>query len=430
MGTGNCIAFRIAIASRSLQREAISVQRKADLVFSCSLLLVEPYIQRVPPKHLYIHVPFCARRCSYCDFSIAIRPTTPVDEYLDSLRVEADQVIQGSWALDTVYLGGGTPSRLGGAGVARLLSIVRDRARINPDAELTVEANPDDVTPEAANAWAEAGVNRVSLGAQSFDDGVLAWMHRVHTAAQTLQAVRVLRDAGIENLSVDLIFNLPAHLGRDWKSDIDRALELGPTHVSLYGLTVEHHTPISRWADRGAVVEGTDSQYEEEFLYAHDAMGAAGFDHYEVSNFARPNGSSRHNSAYWTGVSYAALGPSAHSFDGAFRRWNVPAYADWAKRLGRGERVIAGEEQLTAANRAAEKVYLGLRTRMGLVLYGTELATAGQWVAAGWAQLEGMRLRLTPTGWLRLDSLAAALAAGRDERPIPALSETPSHCYI
>ena len=251
----------------------------------------------MPPNHLYVHVPFCARRCSYCDFSIAVRSTTPVDDYLNAIRTEAGQVIGESWALDTVYLGGGTPSRLGGAGIARLMSIVRERAHINQGAELTIEANPDDVTREAADAWAQAGVNRVSLGAQSFDEGVLAWMHRVHTAAQTGQAVRTLRDAGIEDVSLDLIFNLPTHLDRDWETDVAMALDLAPTHVSLYGLTVESHTPISRWADRGAVVEGTDSQYAEEFLYAHDAMASAGFDHYEVSNFATPNHCSRHNSA-------------------------------------------------------------------------------------------------------------------------------------
>ncbi|MDQ3673982.1 MAG: radical SAM family heme chaperone HemW [Gemmatimonadota bacterium] len=384
----------------------------------------------MPPSHLYIHVPFCARRCSYCDFSIAVRSTAPVDEYLGALRTEAERVIRGSWPLDTLYLGGGTPSRLGGGGIARLLAAIRERALINPGAELTLEANPDDVTAETAAAWIDAGINRVSLGAQSFDDRVLEWMHRVHTADQTRQAIQILRGAGIDDVSVDLIFNLPDHLERNWKSDVEQALALEPTHVSLYGLTVEHHTPIARWADRGAIVEGTDSQYAEEFLYAHNAMTAAGFDHYEVSNFARPGRSSRHNSAYWTGAPYAGLGPSAHAFDGRFRRWNVPAYADWVKRLGRGESVIAGEEQLTAENRDAEKVYLGLRTRSGLLLDKPEPGTAEPWIAAGWAELQGMRLTLTPTGWLRLDSLAAALAAARDRRSIPALSTTPSHCYI
>ena len=401
-----------------------------DLASSCSCFDLMAVYCAVPPSHLYIHVPFCARRCSYCDFSIAVRSTTPVDEYLNALAIEARQVIQESCALDTVYLGGGTPSRLGGNGIARLLATIRDRARINPRAELTIEVNPDDVTAETAQAWVDAGINRISLGVQSFDDGVLGWMHRVHTAAQSRAAVQILRHQGIANVSVDLIFNLPKHLDRSWESDINQALDLEPTHVSLYGLTVEHHTTIARWADRGAIVEGTDSQYEEEFLYAHTTMAAAGFDHYEVSNFAQPGHRSRHNSAYWTGAPYAALGPSAHSFDGAFRRWNVSAYADWTRRLVRGEAVMAGEEMLTAENKEAENVYLGLRTRTGLRLHGGEAATVQPWVEAGWAELEGTHLTLTPSGWLRLDSLAATLAAGRDNRVMSTLSTTPSHCYI
>jgi oxygen-independent coproporphyrinogen-3 oxidase len=384
----------------------------------------------VPPRHLYVHVPFCARRCSYCDFSIAVRSSTPVDEYLTAIRTEASLVIRDRWTLDTLYLGGGTPSRLGGPGIASLLEIIRDRVELAADAEITLEANPDDVTREAALAWRHAGINRVSLGAQSFDDGVLKWMHRIHAAAQTSEAVDVLRGAGIENISLDLIFNLPPHLNRNWPTDIEQALDLRPTHVSLYGLTVEHHTPIARWAERGAIVEGTDSAYAEEFLYAHDSMAAAGFRHYEVSNFALPGHASRHNSAYWTGAPYAALGPSAHSFDGAYRRWSTPAYANWVKRLAAGETVIEGEELLSAENREAEKVYLGLRTDAGLVLAEAEIAAIEAWVAAGWATLDGLKLKLTSTGWLRLDSLAAAIAAQRDRRAISPLSATPSHCYI
>lgn len=324
--------------------------------------------------------------------------------------------ISDSWVLDTVYLGGGTPSRLGGPGVARLLGIVRDRAPFDAGTEVTIEANPDDVTPEATEAWVAAGVNRVSLGAQSFEDEVLRWMHRTHDASQIETAVQILRAGGIDNNSLDLIFSLPAHLDRSWDMDIERALELQPSHVSLYGLTIEQHTPIARWADRGAIVEGTEEKYAEEFLYAHKAMSRAGFEHYEVSNFALPNRASRHNSAYWTGAQYAGLGPSAHSFDGASRRWNVPAYANWVRNLAEGESVVAGEEELSAENRDAEAVYLGLRTNRGLLISESDLVAAKSWVGEEWAELEGLRIRLTPTGWLRLDSLAADIAARRANR--------------
>lgn len=395
----------------------------------------------MPPRHLYVHVPFCARRCSYCDFSIAVRVATPVDEYLTALRAELTHGAIDSAALDTVYLGGGTPSRLGGVGVAGVLSAVRDRADIAPGAEITIEANPDDVNDIAVAQWLAAGINRISLGAQSFDDTVLDWMHRTHDSGQIAQAVKAIHRGGIENVSLDLIFALPGHLERDWESDVRRALELEPAHVSLYGLTVEAHTPIAHWADRGAIVEGSETQYEEEFLFAHGAMCEAGFKHYEVSNFSRPGKASSHNSAYWTGVAYAGIGPSAHSFDGASRRWNVAAYAEWVKRLSNAEQTLGGEETLTAENRDAEEIYLGLRTQLGLAIEDSELPMVETWRAAGWAEieridgdqslrLERLQLKLTPTGWLRLDSIAANLAARRSRSRESTVSATPSHCYI
>ena len=378
----------------------------------------------MPPRHLYIHIPFCARRCSYCDFSIAVRSTTPVDEYVTALRTEMDGLLENleGATLDTVYLGGGTPSRLGGIGIGDVLGTVRDCARISDAPEITIEANPDDVNDMAVAHWVAAGVNRVSLGSQSFDDASLKWMHRTHDSSQIGLAVNTLRRGGLENISLDLIFALPAHLGRSWESDLVRALDLEPSHLSLYGLTVEAQTPIARWADRGATVQGSEGNYEEEFLSAHAMMVGAGYDHYEVSNFALPGMTSRHNSAYWTGASYVGVGPSAHSFDGATRRWNVSAYSEWIRRLGVGETVLGGEECLTEDNRTVEEVYLGLRTRRGLEIGEEETARIQTWEAAGWAVIDeprkDLRVRLTATGWLRLDSLAADLAAqGRGRAP-------------
>jgi oxygen-independent coproporphyrinogen-3 oxidase len=375
----------------------------------------------VPVRHLYIHVPFCARRCSYCDFSIAVRSATPVDEYLTALRAELDSVghlIDGR-TFETVYFGGGTPSRLGVGGIRAALAAVRDRAFIARDAEITLEANPDDLSDTSAAEFHAAGINRVSLGAQSFDDAALKWMHRVHDSTQIGMAVQSLRRGGIDNISLDLIFSLPPQIGRSWEYDLARAVDLEPTHVSLYGLTVEPKTPIYRWASRGVIVQGTEETYEREFLTAHDMMTAAGFDHYEVSNFARPGLSSRHNSAYWTAEPYVGVGPSAHSFDGSTRRWNVPAYSAWIRRLASGGNAIEGAESLTVENRSFEEVYLGLRTRHGLAISAEEMNRVRSWESAGWAvvddPLENPRVRLTPTGWLRLDSLAADLASRRPE---------------
>jgi oxygen-independent coproporphyrinogen-3 oxidase len=368
----------------------------------------------VPPRHVYVHVPFCARRCSYCDFAIAVRRVVPVDDYVAALRTEIDRRFgRGSTEVDTLYLGGGTPSRLGGEGVARALDAVRERFPLAAGAEVTIEANPDDVTPDAARAWADAGVNRISLGSQSFDSAVLEWMHRTHDVAQIGRAVDAVREAGIENLSLDLIFAVPTSLDRDWDRDLGHALALAPTHLSLYGLTIEPGTPLGRWHARGTVTEADEDRYADEFMRAHETMRGAGFEHYEVSNFALPGARSRHNSSYWQGVPYVGLGPAAHGFDGVTRRWNAPSYVEWARQVRAGEDPVAGDETLTPAERVAEQVYLGLRTTAGLTLESGEEARVGPWIEQGWAELDGATLRLTAPGWLRLDALAADLTVLR-----------------
>ena len=365
------------------------------------------------PKHLYVHVPFCARRCSYCDFSIAVRRDVPVEEYTQALVSELDLRFPGGAttgrSMDTLYLGGGTPSRLGARGIASLMDALRARLKIASDAEVTIEANPDDVSLDAARAWRDAGINRLSLGAQSFDPRALAWMHRIHTSEQISEAVRAVRVSGIDNVSIDLIFALPPTLGRDWRDDLERAVALEPTHVSLYGLTVHERTPLARWRDRGDVAEAPDETYADEFLLAHEVLTGAGFEHYEVSSYARAGARSRHNASYWSGVPWAGLGPAAHEFDGLRRRWNVGPYAQWERLVRAGRDPREGEEVLSPENRDAERVYLGLRTSAGLTVSDSERAQALSWVTAGWASLNGDVLRLTPEGWLRLDALAASL---------------------
>ncbi len=371
------------------------------------------------PRHVYVHVPFCARRCAYCDFAIAVRSQVPVDEYVRALETELTVRLGPRPApaerptISTLYFGGGTPSRLGGEGVARAVGTLARWFAWDAAAEVTLEVNPDDVTPEAAAAWKAAGVTRASLGSQTFDAAALAWMRRGHSAEQVERAVAALRAAGIADLSLDLIFALPDTVARDWAGDVCRALALAPTHLSLYGLTVEPGTPLGRWAERGTVAEADEERYAMEFLVAHDLLGRAGFEHYEVSNFARPGHRARHNSAYWSGVPYLGLGPSAHGFDGQRRRWNASAYADWVRRLARREDPMAGDEPIDADARVAEAVYLGLRTGDGLRLEPGEAERAARWVVAGWGELDGDRLRLSAQGWLRLDALAADLTSLR-----------------
>lgn len=377
---------------------------------------MESGIDVAPYRHLYVHVPFCARRCSYCDFSIAIRRHVPAEAFAVAIGRELDARNRPPTApLETLYFGGGTPSRLGATGVTRLIDTLREQVSLAPGCEVTLEANPEDITPASVASWQNDGVTRLSIGVQSFDDAVLQWMHRVHDADAARRAVDAAREGGLTAFSLDLIFAVPDTLPRDWARDLDAALSLEPDHISLYGLTIEPHTPLGRWRDRGEVNVATDERYASEFLLAHERLGAAGYEHYEVSNFARPGRRAVHNSAYWTGAPYLGLGPSAHGYDGRVRRWNTAAYTEWDRAVTAGEDPLDGAEVLTDANRHAERVYLGLRTSDGLVLTDAERTVAEPWFEQGWlesALIGGeMRSRCTPNGWLLLDRLASDLTA-------------------
>src|SRR2546429_2309238 len=332
--------------------------------------------------HLYLHVPFCARRCSYCDFSIAVRKRVPAAEYVDAVLRELDwlrdspgwvnpgaategrrprddprksfrmprgtprgnaepptQVSAADPGLDTLYLGGGTPSLLPPHAMPELLDAILGKLRLphsafRTDVEVTLEANPEDVTPDNAVAWRRAGVNRVSLGAQSFDDRVLRWMHRSHDAARIGDAVANLRRAGIANVSLDLIFALPAELGRDWSRDLDLALALEPAHLSLYGLTVEQRTPLARWISRGAATAPDDERYAAEYLQAHLRLTACDYRFYEVSNAARDGGGSRHNAACRSGRPYLGRCPAPPLVRRPARRLEPPAGVAGRRRGG------------------------------------------------------------------------------------------------
>ena len=366
--------------------------------------------------HLYVHVPFCARRCSYCDFAIAVRREVPSTAFTEALLAEwsrwiADERLAAIPALSTIYFGGGTPSRLQPSELSRLIEGLVTGRPLAAGAELTLEANPEDVTAESATSWRRAGVNRVSLGVQSFDPAVLAWMHRTHTADQVAPAVAALRDAGITNLSLDLIYGLPSHLARDWSRDLDAAIALKPAHLSLYALTVEPATPLSRWIDRGATVVAGDDLQASEYLLAHERLTRGGFSHYEVSNYALPGWEAVHNRAYWSRQPYLGLGPSAHSALGSRRWWNIREWEAWRQAVAAGESSIAGEELLDGDKVALEDLYLGLRTDQGVPLTSVPHPVRAAWLGQGWARESGERLHLLPEGWLRLDALVGQASA-------------------
>jgi len=338
----------------------------------------------------------------------------PTDDFVETVVAEwrvwqAHPMWVAAPIIETVYFGGGTPSHIDPSGIARILARIGADRSIATGAEITLEANPDDLTESAAAAWSAAGINRVSLGVQSFEPAVLQWMHRTHTADQVPLAVDAIRAAGIGDLSLDLIFGLPAALGRSWERDLERALALAPEHLSLYGLTVEDHTPLGRWTATGRVTPVDEERYAEEFLLAHDALVGAGYDHYEVSNAGKAGYRARHNSAYWRRAPFIGLGPSAHSGFGAERRWNLREWQAYHDAAVSGRSVVAGQEALGPEEVALEEIYLGLRTREGVPASRLPVEIRVAWGREGWARPEGDRIVLTAEGWLRLDALAASV---------------------
>jgi putative oxygen-independent coproporphyrinogen III oxidase len=364
--------------------------------------------------HLYFHVPFCARRCSYCDFAIAVRREVPSRAYVETvLREWAAWLEQPVWGpaplVETIYFGGGTPSRLEPAAIGSLLDRIRVDRTVTAGAEITLEANPDDVTRSAVAEWLAAGVTRLSLGAQSFSAEALRWMHRTHDPLAISRAVEAARAAGLTNLSLDLIFALPESVERSWEDDLDQALALRPEHVSLYGLTTEPGTPLARWTAGGRVGPTDEVRYAGEYLLAHERLEAAGFEHYEVSNAARPGCRARHNGGYWTRAPYIGVGPSAHSGFGDRRQWNLREWVAYERAVRAGVGWIAGSEALDPDAVRLEQVYLGLRTAEGVPRGWIPEARSADWENRGWALLAGDRLRLTAEGWLRLDALVGAI---------------------
>lgn len=372
------------------------------------------------PRSLYIHVPFCARRCSYCDFAVQATPAAPTNAWLDAIVGELRLVAADSgWSdplhLETVYVGGGTPSMLAPDAMGVLRERLAPLARWAADEiEWTCEANPESFTREVSSGWRAAGVNRISLGAQTFHEPTLKWMGRLHGPGGPARAMAAARGAGFDNVSLDLIFGVPRRLGRDWSEDIDRALDLDPEHVSLYGLTAEAATPLGRWVRDGREALADEDRYADEYLLAHERLVAAGFEHYEVSNFARPGRRSRHNFVYWTGAPYLALGPGAHSFDPPVRRWNLRGWDAYRDAVLSGRLPVDDREVVDGEATSLERAWLALRTDAGFPIEqadDAQIALAAAWERQGWAESEAGRVRLTASGWLLLDRLALDFSA-------------------
>lgn len=370
-----------------------------------------------PIRSVYVHAPFCARRCFYCDFAVTVSRRGDLSAWLGALErelalVEAEGSFLLASELETLFVGGGTPSILG-AGAMAGLARVMGRDRLRPvDLEWTAEANPESFSSDLARSWAEAGVNRVSLGVQSFQPPALRWLNRLHGAEEAKRAVTRAREAGIENLNLDLIFGLPREVERDWGKDLDAALATGVPHLSLYGLSVEKGTPLSRAVEDGSVTPPNEEDYRDQFLEASDRLASEGYRHYEVSNFALPGSEARHNLVYWSLAPYLGLGNSAHSFLFPRRRWNLRDWGAYERAAREGEATWESEEELTQDAARLERIWLRLRTNGGIPV--SELRPASRrlveiWVSREFATLGDGVLRLTPLGWLLLDELVVEL---------------------
>ena len=352
-----------------------------------------------PVCGVYIHVPFCRSRCIYCDFYSTTFGRDMQRAYVRALcREMAERRNEAVHrAVATVYLGGGTPSLLSDDALEQVLTTLRSSYPVAADAEVTLEANPDDVTPGRAARWRAMGINRVSLGVQSFQDAILTVLRRRHTADEARQAVMTLVDAGLTNVSIDLIYGLPGHDLTLWRQDVAEALALPVTHLSAYALTIEEGTVLATMRARGTVGEVDDEDSLSMYEVLLDATAQAGFEHYEISNFARPGYRSRHNGSYWRGTPYIGLGPGAHSFDGdGTRRQNLPEVKHYTAALlaTPAQPAPAQVERLSMVERADERIFTALRTCDGLDLrrlaadFGTDirhavLAAAAPHIAAG-----------------------------------------------
>lgn len=367
---------------------------------------------------IYLHIPFCKQKCSYCDFHFSTDSSYHL-RMMDAIHGELElkkESLKGQ-TVQTIYFGGGTPSLIAPEQLSRLLKQIHAHYDIESDLEVTIEANPDDLDGQRLSELKRIGVNRLSIGIQSFDDEILTSMNRGHNSDQALSAVGMAQEEGFQNISVDIIYGLP---GRDleWlKSELDRFLALGVQHISAYQLTIEPRTSYAHQVDKGLLRMPKDEKVAEQFEYLIKTFQRAGFEQYEVSNFAKDGFVSKHNSSYWRGKPYLGVGPSAHSYDGRHRYWNVANNHRYMKAIEDGTG-FQEQEELDSKTRFNEYILTRSRTKWGLDLayileeFNIDLLDANAAVlrkyADGYSILEG-HLRLNEKGLLLADGFASDL---------------------
>ncbi len=369
---------------------------------------------------LYLHIPFCEKKCAYCDF-YSIENFTRVEDFLAALHREIGRYAEyaGKETFETIFFGGGTPSLLSPHHLEGILTDLHNTFTIEPEAEITVETNPGTVTQEKLAAYRALGVNRLSIGVQSFHEDELKFLTRIHDSSQAVRCVELARRAGFDNVSIDLIYALPGQTLARWEETLRKAIVLQPNHISAYGLIVEDGTPLARMVQAHLVSPKPPDEEAEFYELTMAFLEAHGFEQYEVSNYARPGYRSRHNYNYWRHANYLGFGPSAHSFwkeDGrtARRWWNIPNLSHYCLSLQDGRLPILQQESLDAAQLLGEEIFLGLRSDGVSLQTLRHRATSVRslipsLVDEGVAVIENGILRLTRKGYLLCDEIAARL---------------------
>ena len=317
---------------------------------------------------IYIHIPFCKRRCIYCDFFSTTR-SEQKQAYVHALCQELEMrknYLEGE-EIETIYLGGGTPSQLTQKELTEIFHTIYKIYNINPQAEITLEANPDDLTPEYVSMLSQLPINRISMGIQTFQEEILKMLHRRHTAHQAIEAFHLCREAGFRNISIDLMYGLPGETLSTWKKDLQQAIELHPEHISAYHLIYEEGTALWKLKEEHQVEEADEDLSVTLFSTLIETLTQAGYQHYEISNFCLPGLHSRHNSSYWTGKKYLGCGPSAHSFNQLSRQWNIASLDKYLKGIA-SEKLNYEIEELELYTRYNDFVITSIRTCWGMSL--------------------------------------------------------------
>lgn len=359
---------------------------------------------------LYVHVPFCRTKCPYCDF-FSITDVTLAEAWLWAVREEMSLYGDDFGSFDTLYIGGGTPTVLNDTTLISLFEGLHNQFSFAIDTEITVEANPDDITTRKLKLLKSLGVNRFSIGVQSFDDEELRFLKRRHTASGAAKALDLIRSSGFSNVGIDLMYGLPGQTLESWMSTLQKALAFHPTHLSCYQLTIEKTTPFGKMLDDGSLQSCTEEQGRKFFLTTSKLLEKNGFVHYEISNFSRGKGlRSRHNCKYWRHIPYLGLGPGAHSFKNEKRWWNFRSIEEYCNNLQKGLRPVSGSETLTSEQMRLEKLFLGFRTRDGVALKDAfpESPPNGlleHIIKSRLISVRGNRLIPTKKGFLMADSL-------------------------